>query len=281
MSSNSAPAAAWPAFAAGLLMLLALAATAVADRPALPESLGEWYKPQNERQVWLHTMFAMRRELQAVREYATEGDMAAAARWGERLATHYRSLADKVPAWRDQVDNALIGALEQALADGDAAGIARAADRLDRDCNTCHRDYQALAALRYRWPRFDTLRIGDGAGGTSSYHDHMNALSTTLNRVKIASDDGRWARAAEAMHRLRLQLDALGDSCAQCHRDAAPRERILGAETTATLDRVDAALTAHDGRAAGRALGEAAVQTCARCHGVHRLLSELQQYLFD
>ena len=36
----------------------------------LPESLAEWYKPKNERQVWLHTMFAMRRELQAIAEYA-------------------------------------------------------------------------------------------------------------------------------------------------------------------------------------------------------------------
>ena len=41
---------------------------------ALPESLARWYKPENKRQVWLHTMFAMRRELQAVREPSGDQD---------------------------------------------------------------------------------------------------------------------------------------------------------------------------------------------------------------
>ena len=44
------------------------------DRVALiktpPASLAQWYKPENKRQVWLHNMFKLRREMQAVRLYA-------------------------------------------------------------------------------------------------------------------------------------------------------------------------------------------------------------------
>ena len=36
-----------------------------------PTSLAQWYKPANKRQVWLHNMFKLRRELQAVVEYAS------------------------------------------------------------------------------------------------------------------------------------------------------------------------------------------------------------------
>ena len=36
-----------------------------------PAVLEKWYKPANKRQVWLHTMFRLRREMQAIDEYTT------------------------------------------------------------------------------------------------------------------------------------------------------------------------------------------------------------------
>ena len=39
-----------------------------------PASLEQWYKPANKRQVWLHTMFRLRREMQAIAEYAKQDD---------------------------------------------------------------------------------------------------------------------------------------------------------------------------------------------------------------
>ncbi len=39
-----------------------------------PAELAQWYKPENKRQVWLHNMFKLRREMQAVQFYATEKD---------------------------------------------------------------------------------------------------------------------------------------------------------------------------------------------------------------
>ncbi len=37
-------------------------------------SLEKWYKPANKRQVWLHTMFRLRREMQAIADYAENSD---------------------------------------------------------------------------------------------------------------------------------------------------------------------------------------------------------------
>ena len=267
--------------AAALIGLcLALSGLASAAAP-LPDSLGLWYKPQNKRQVWLHTMFAMRRELQAVREYATAQDGEHLAKWAQRLSDHYRKLPEMVPEWREEIDLSLIDALDRQVGTGNFDAVSRAADHLQRDCRSCHRQYQALAALRYRWPRFDALEIANGEGGRIGFAEHMEGLSTTLNRVKIASDDGRWNTAQAALGELRGQLHALAESCQACHDETAPRERILGRESTATLDQLDQALNAHDAKAAGLRLGEAAVQTCARCHGVHRMLSDIQHYLFD
>ena len=39
-----------------------------------PIELAKWYKPENKRQVWLHTMFKLRREMQAVEFYAQQQD---------------------------------------------------------------------------------------------------------------------------------------------------------------------------------------------------------------
>ncbi len=264
-----------------LLLTVWLSGAAGASNSALPDSLGQWYKPQNKRQVWLHTMFAMRRELQAVREYAAAGDAAGMSRWAEKLSRHYRRLAEMVPEWRDEADVSLLDDLNRQVAAADFAAVRRAAERLENDCRACHREYQALAALRYRWPRFSELRIDDGHGATQDYRGHMESLSATLNRIKIASEDARWQAARAAYGELRSQLDRLADNCQVCHRDEAPRERVLGADTTETLQQLDQALQAQDANGTGRRLGKAAVQVCARCHGVHRMLSEIQRHLFE
>lgn len=262
-----------------LLGVMAIGGQGLAEAE-LPDTLGQWYKPANPRQVWLHTMFALRRELQAVREYAEQGEGALLVKWAGQLAGHYRKLPEMVPEWGDQIDTDLAEEVSGLASAGDFAGTLRALKRLERDCTGCHREYQAVAALRFRWPRFDTLRIDEGQGGGRGYPEHMELLSVSVNRIKIASEDQRWEVARGSLTKLRGQLRALGEVCGTCHEEPLPRERILGRDTEAMLTGLQEALAAQDPDAAGRQLGEVAVQTCARCHGVHRLLSGVQRHLF-
>ncbi len=62
-----------------------------------PASLEQWYKPANKRQVWLHTMFRLRREMQAISEYAEQNDQAGMDKWIQRLEKDYIKIADMVP----------------------------------------------------------------------------------------------------------------------------------------------------------------------------------------
>lgn len=263
---------------------LALGLAAVSTAPGaaeLPESLGQWYKPANARQVWLHTMFSLRRELQAVREYAALEDGERLHRWATQLDEHYRSLADMVPEWSGEVEPELAAELLGQALRAEFAAVERSADRLERSCRSCHRQYQALAALRYRWPRFDALRVSDGQGREHDLGAHMESMSVAVNRVRIASEDQRWEAATQAADALGGQFEALAATCQGCHDDSAPRERILGAETSATLATLRQSLDAQDPRASARHLGSLAVQTCARCHSVHRIASQIQRQLFE
>ncbi len=255
--------------------------SAAGHSPELPNSLAQWYKPQNKRQVWLHTMFSMRRELQAVTEYAAKNDAEHAQKWMKRLAEHHRKMRDMVPEWREESDPTLVEQLQAAVDAADFTLVQRRAGKLERDCNACHRQFQALTALRYRWPDFAKLQIDNGQGAQRSYDEHMELLSTTLNRVRIASNDAQWASARRSLSALRSQLTSLGKGCNTCHADEAPFRRILGNETQETFDQLDQALITQDEKTSARLLGEAAVQTCARCHGVHRLPTDLQHHLFE
>ncbi len=247
---------------------------------ALPDSLAGWYKPQNKRQVWLHTMFAMRRELQAVEEYAHQGDLPRLRKWAGRLAEHYRGIPQMVPEWTDEVEPDIVDQLERAANAGDAGKTAAAARRLGRTCRSCHREFRALVAARFRTPDFTQIGVTGKDGAESSYADAMTALSRTLNRIKIASEDGLWNRALTASDALGSQLQDLGESCSHCHPDPQPRERILGAAAHETLDQLNANILKQDPQQTGRSLGSAAVQVCARCHGTHRILSDLRKQLF-
>ena len=247
-----------------------------AEKPGvLPGSLAGWYKPENERQVWLHSMFAMRRELQAVQEYAELRDPDLVRKWAARLAKHYRRIPEMVPEWDDEVELAALERLERAARADDFGGVSAAAKRLSRSCRSCHNEFRALAAARFRGPRFEGIEVRDAGGTEQEYGDHMKKLSRNLNRVKIASEDERWAAADQALAALNGGLDRLGETCRACHDEETPGQRILGEAAQASLGEIAGGLTAKDPKRVGRYLGQAAVQICARCHGVHRILKDL------
>lgn len=241
----------------------------------IPDSLAAWYKPQNKRQVWLHTMFALRRELQAVEEYAASGDRVRTAAWAGRFAEHYFKIKEMVPEWADELDLDALADLQGAAASGDLEGVAAVRRPLVRTCKRCHQEFRALVAARFRAPDFSALTVSDKEGRERGFAEHMDLLSRSVNRINIASEDARWEAAGEALTVLRAELALLGETCSSCHSDDPPRERILGAISQAGLDQVARGIEDEDPKQVGGALGHAAVDVCARCHGVHRLLSDL------
>ncbi|QFY89546.2 cytochrome c [Magnetovirga frankeli] len=275
----------------GLIWLAASLAwgTALANGPdsvaeqtsQLPDSLAQWYRPNNKRQVWLHSMFALRRELQAVSEYSQGGEWVLASKWGERLAEHYLSLAEMVPEWRDELDLANLKRMRQALAEQDSSELRPALRRLGQSCQGCHGDYRALAAARYRAADFHGLEIIPAEGEAIAFKDLMGQLSLEVNRIKIASEDARWPAAQQALGQLRGRLQLLEGACSNCHgKDPVPVERILGQASQEALGELDQALRQQDAKNSGRHLGQASVMICARCHGVHRSLYDLNRLLF-
>ena len=98
---------------------------------APPASLEEWYKPANKRQVWLHTMFRLRREIQAIGEYAEQKDQAGMKKWISRLEKDYSKIADMVPEWEKEIKPRLLPELEmfaEAAMDATKEGAAKAGE---------------------------------------------------------------------------------------------------------------------------------------------------------
>ncbi len=245
-----------------------------------PASLGQWYKPRNKRQVWLHTMFGMRRAMQAISDYIALEDAKHLRKWTGRLAEAYRSIPKMVPEWKDELDLDQLQRLEQAVQRVDYAEAGDAQRKLGHSCNACHREYQAVARAIYRSPDFSQVRVEDSESLEEvPYRKVMQRLSTLVNRVKIASEDGRKATARDSVDALGRWLDDLSGSCSACHRDPAPVERVLGQTMRARLDRIGKAVDAGDRKALGRGVAELAVETCARCHGVHRTLYDLRRVI--
>lgn len=240
-----------------------------------PKSLAKWYKPANERQVWLHTMFNLRTAMQAVASYAATGDRERAGQWAERLRKDYHAIPEMVPEWKVEVEPAAADALVAAVDGNDLPGIDDALHRLEDTCNGCHADYQSVAAVLYRGPDFTRTTVTDG-GQHFSYAEAMERISHALSAVKIALRDSEPRRAQDALTQLGERLDSLSATCSDCHRDEAPQARIFAAVPD-LLSRLNTALAGTDRREQGRLLGELGVSVCARCHGTHRTLSALRR----
>lgn len=245
-----------------------------------PASLEEWYKPANKRQVWLHTMFRLRREMQAISEYAEKKDLASMNKWISRLEKDYSKIADMVPEWEKEIKPRLLPELEMFAKKGDMPRLAKTLKMIQRTCDDCHEDYQPLVTAIYRSPYYDDIKIKDLNGTAQSFNDNMEALSDSVNRILIALDDGHKVVALQARKNLVAQLQNLGDSCNRCHKDDKyPRERILGKETQQLLETLQANIAKGQVKDSQKLMGEIAVTVCARCHNTHRIVNDLRNAL--
>ncbi len=244
-----------------------------------PDSLQQWYKPVNKRQVWLHTMFRLRRALQAIEDYAEKQDMTGMHKWMQQLEKDYTSLAEMVPEWNERVDRQLVSELAQAINSGDINQSRTLTRNLRKNCVSCHDDYQPLVAAMYRSPDYDHIKLADENNSTLSFHKAMEALSISINRILIAMDDNVQASAIQASLALNQQLDQLATSCNQCHKDTYPTERILGKATQQTLQQIDMAIKSGQDKDTKKLLGDIGVTVCSRCHNIHRTLYDLKNVL--
>lgn len=252
--------------------------TVTLDLP--PASLSKWYKPENKRQVWLHTMFRLRRSMQAVEEYSQQNNAAGMQKWAVRLDKDYRKIGDMVPEWKNNLKPGLMDQLLEAAKTGNAKLAGKTLKMINKNCIDCHHSYRPLVAALYRTPDYDKVRVPDGPDGSSvSFHDAMESLSRSVNRILIAQEDGHRSSAVRAGKSLRDNLDNLGKSCAECHKDAAPNERILGAATRRRLEALQQHIAQDEVEEARKMLGELGVTVCARCHGTHRTLADLREAL--
>jgi len=272
----------WPHFILLQCLLVVVAGYIVyihKDRVTLvrtpPASLAQWYKPENERQVWLHTMFKLRREMQAVQFYAENKDAKHLDKWVALLSEHYLKIGDMVPEWKKNLDVDAIARLQESAVNNRYQDVSHALDKLNESCESCHKDYRAITAAMYRSPDFSLMEISP----STSLEMHMEALTRQVNQIKIASEDGMQDVALSSLSDLETGINALGKTCSNCHKKDTrvyPDEAI-----NTTINSLGESLRTGTLKDQGRELGTLAVLACARCHGTHRIAYDTRQLFVD
>ena len=249
--------------------------TIVLKKP--PEILAKWYKPANKRQVWLHTMFRLRREILAMNDYSQQEKQAELEKWSQKFIKDYKSIAEMVPQWQEFLYLDKLNHLESAVKKREYSSIAPILKKISKSCMHCHDDYQTVATLMFRSPDFNNKIISEGFSGEKiAYDDIMKQLSDSVNRINIAIKDGYFSTANKVIEPLEQQLEHLSTSCGDCHQDdEVPVERIMSASRS-LLPELAEQLELKEQKQSGRKLGEFAVKVCAKCHSIHRLTSDLK-----
>lgn len=240
-----------------------------------PVSLAQWYKPDNKRQVWLHNMFKLRREMQAVQFYADNRDAKHLEKWVELLSEHYLKTGEMVPEWSKKLDREAIAHLQKSTRNNDYKEVSIALDDLRESCKSCHMDYQTITAIIYRSPDFSSLEIEPSI----SFNTHMKELTRQVNQIKIASEDGMKEIALSSLMELKNGINVLGKSCSNCHQKdnrIYPDDNI-----NKTIANLEESLITGTLKEQGKELGTLAVLACAHCHGTHRIAYDARRLLAD
>ena len=245
-----------------------------------PSSIGEWYKPANKRQVWLHTMFRLRREMQAISEYSAYEDREHLVQWTNKFVEDYDSIGKMVPEWADELEVEQSEKLLDAANKGDYTTVAAVQQKIARSCMGCHKEYRAVTAALYRGTNFSDVVVEDSETmEEQKYKDAMTGLSTSMNRVKIAIDDSRFDVASSAYKLMSHRLNDLSESCSACHKTDRQRDYLLGEENMNEVKKLGELIEAKEVKQSQRALGGVAVKICATCHSIHRTLSDLRGFI--
>jgi len=251
------------------------------DKAALvrtpPASLAQWYQPENKRQVWLHNMFNLRREMQAVKYYADNKDAEHLEKWATRLNEHYLEIAEMVPEWDKKLDKETMFDLMQSTSANHYQAVSLAVEKLNKSCESCHTDFRTITATMYRAPDFSSMEINS----STSYKEHMEVLIKQVNQIKIASEDGMKEIALSSLSDLANGMKLLGKTCSNsmCHKnDARPYPDNTMNKTIANLEQ---SLKTGTLKEQGKELGTLAVLACARCHGTHRIVFDTRERLVN
>ncbi|NOQ93253.1 MAG: hypothetical protein GQ547_01320 [Methylophaga sp.] len=240
-----------------------------------PESLAKWYKPENKRQEWLHNMFKLRREMQAIKLYSTSNEDELLDKWTAQFSKHYLGISEMVPEWDKKLDVDSLTQLQVSVKSRDQQSVSGALDDLNASCDSCHQDYRATVATMYRAPDFSSVKLNQSV----AYKKHMKALIRQLNQIKIASGDGKQDVALSSLAELENGIKLQGETCVQCHKkDTKTYPDVTMIKTIAHLEQ---SLTTGTPKEQGKALGTLAVQACARCHGTHRIAYDNRQTFVD
>ncbi len=238
-----------------------------------PESLTEWYKPESKRQLWLHNMFSLRRDLQAIEQSSAQRQQAQLELWLGRFEEHYHKTAEMVPEWEDKLELHLVDQMIADAGSGNYPQVQMTVDTLRRACDDCHDQYRAVTAALYRSPDFEGKRLHDEI----SLRQSMLSLNNQVNNIKIAAEQGENEAAWTAFGKLKQGLDQLDDLCVRCH-EYAPKT-YLDASLTQLLDELGEMLKTGTLKQQNRKLGEFAVLACAQCHGTHRIAYDIKKLL--
>jgi cytochrome c556 len=240
-----------------------------------PASLAQWYKPENKRQVWLHNMFKLRREIQAIQYYADNNDAEHLEKWIAQFSEHYLKIGEMVPQWKKKLDVKAVSGLQNSARENHSKDISQMLDEINNSCKSCHADYRAITASMYRAPDFSPVKIN----ASITFKAHMKKLVKQVNQIKIASEDGLKDAAISSLSDLKKGIHVLGETCIICHEKDTrkyPNDSISKA-----LSNLEQSLETGTLKDQGRNLGTLAVLACARCHGTHRIAYDIRKTFTD
>lgn len=238
-----------------------------------PQSIAKWYKPENKRQVWLHTMFKLRREMLALEIYSQAEDSENLSKWAAKFGKDYKKIGEMVPEWSEKIDLVELKNMQIAIEQQRFADIANHLKSMEKNCSSCHDRFRAVTAALYRAPDFTGMKVDGGI----DLKTHMDDLSRQVNRIVIGFGDGKDDEAIKALGELKAGMNLLAKTCTTCHAKmpkAYPDEK-----TSLALATLESSLNGGTVKEKGRAIGTLAVLACAQCHGTHRIAYDLRQEL--
>lgn len=236
----------------------------------LPESLDDFYPPENPAPAYLLAMLELDRSFSGMVADALEGDLPNARANFDAFKELYVKTAEMIPEWKTAYAMEPVEALGQAIASGDPGHIMPAVDAVGHTCHSCHLQSMVPVQQKYHWERFSDLTLIDPLSGRDvSFAQLMQMLETNFTGIGNNLQQGQPENARMQFEGFQQRFQAMSEACMMCHD--TERKYFVSEDIADLITSLKDVLgqEAADMPKFGGLMKAIANESCEKCHLVH------------
>ncbi|WP_457622925.1 cytochrome c [Persephonella sp.] len=245
-----------------------------------PSELSKYYPPKSESYEFVSLMHKLSVSFTGVITNVKEKDWEDAEKWAGTFKENYLKIGKMVKKWDKVLKKEAVENLASAVKEKNLSKFKENVNIVGKSCVQCHKSYKISTRILYRYPSFHKIKVEDPVEKSKiEFHDFMKKMTDDMKKLRIYLADGEDKKAVKSGVNFIKRVEALQQSCSDCHTDKLSEEIYYGKKVKEGIGMVKDGLRSLNKEKINNGLKRIGFYNCTKCHNTHIIQAEIQEKL--